>query len=710
MSSFMRGRVPRGRLVRIVLIAVLLAQGARSATAEKVTIYRDYFGVPHIYAETAEGACFGMGYVQAEDRMEQLLTNFLKAEGRMAEAFGPEWFDHDVRQRMWRHMEKAREHHLKKSEKIRAITDAYIRGIKQYMSEHPDEVPEWAPEVQPYHVAALGRYFMWSWPEGEARDELRKEGVEYDLPKYGYRGSNQWLLSPSRTAEGSVIALVDPHLSWYGHMRFFEVRLYGGEIASSGMAVVGLPLMTLGHSRYASVAMTTGGPDTTDVYKEMINPNNPLQYRYEGEWLDMETRTAVVRIKDGEQMRVQEVEFQYTRHGPVVARKGDIAYAVAVPYWEEIYQIDQVYAMHTARNLEEMKRAIGMLQYMAQNIMVGTVDGDIYYVRNGRVPIRPSGWDFSRPVPGYIADTEWKGIHPIEDLVQIENPRQGYMQNNNVSPFAMMIDSPLTPDKYLPYLYNAKATPPHQRAAMTRAQLHSASNLTIGQALEIATSTQVYGAGGWQARMNEAWARLKVDINEDVDATILRALISDWDGQSRRDSVGATAYKYWKDAIPDEAKKQDRYGGPPEASLTDDQIFESLRGAAAKLKEERGSLEVPYGDIYRVGRRGNGDRHWPVGGGNPGSGMATPRNIGFDAREDGTFLGRSGQCATQLVLLSNPPQSWTYAPLGQSDDPDSPHYDDSAEYLFAERRLKPTYFLQREALMEQVESVKELEF
>ncbi len=56
--------------------------------------------------------------------------------------------------------------------------------------------------------------------------------------------------------------------------------------------------------------------------------------------------------------------------------------------------------MMTARNLAEMKQALSHRQLMAQNIMVGTVQGDIYYLRNGRVPIRAKGVDPSRPIPG----------------------------------------------------------------------------------------------------------------------------------------------------------------------------------------------------------------------------------------------------------------------------------------------------------------------
>src|SRR6266567_4616014 len=82
------------------LLAFILAS---AAFAEKVDLLRDDFWVAHIYATTPAGAAFGSGYAQAEDRLEELMRNYRKAEGTMAEAFGPEWYRHDVLQRMWGH-------------------------------------------------------------------------------------------------------------------------------------------------------------------------------------------------------------------------------------------------------------------------------------------------------------------------------------------------------------------------------------------------------------------------------------------------------------------------------------------------------------------------------------------------------------------------------------------------------------------------------
>ena len=63
-------------------------------------------------------------------------------------------------------------------------------------------------------------------------------------------------------------------------------------------------------------------------------------------------------------------------------------------------------------------------------------------------------------------------------------------------------------------------------------------------------------------------------------------------------------------------------------------------------------------------------------------GIATPRAIGFP-REPAAqrHVGQGGQTSTQVVQLTRPPRSWTLLPLGESDCPDSKHFDDQAELL-----------------------------
>jgi acyl-homoserine-lactone acylase len=697
------------RLARLVLAGAVLGLGhlgpaGAAESVEEVTVYRDTFGVPHIFAASEEGAAYGMGYAQAEDRLEELLKQYRRASGTMAEVFGPDFLQHDYRQRLWQHQAVAEANYPKLPAKVRAVIEAYQAGVQRYMTAHPAEVPAWAPALQPWQIIALGRYIIWGWPEGDAGGDLLRAGIRPD--PVSPRASNQWVIAAGRTADGCPLALIDPHLSWYGEFRFYEARLYGGELQMSGMTIPGIPYPSLGHSRYCSVAMTTGGPDAADVYEEELNPDNPRQYKYDGRWRDMTVRTEVVRVKDGGKVEEKRFDIESTHHGPVVARKDGKGYAMKLPYADQFRLAEQGYLMATAHNLGDMKKALALFQYMEQNIMVATVDGDLFYLRNGRVPIRPKGCDWKRPVPGNTSATEWLGFHDLDDLVQSHNPWQGYMQNNNCSPEHMMKFCTLVPERYRerPYLYNAD-NPLHQRAAMTLNQLHANTRVTVPDAINMALSTEVYNADLWQARLAAvAWEKTKAA----PEALKLNELILRWNRRADADSTGAIAYLYWKKQLGDKVQQSDRAGRAPPDDVTDAQLIGALASGAEKLQQDWGRLEVAFGEVYRVGRSG-GSKTWPVGGGSL-PGLATPRAISFDRAKDGkTYLGRSGQTSTQVVQLSRPPRSWTLLPLGESDHPDSKHFDDQAEKLFSPGKMKPTYFLDKEELLKNVESKTVLE-
>jgi acyl-homoserine lactone acylase PvdQ len=479
--------------------------------------------------------------------------------------------------------------------------------------------------------------------------------------------------------------------------------MYGRKLQVSGMAILGTPVPSLGHNRYLSIAMTSGGPDTSDVFEEEINPDNPHQYRYDGQWRDINVRTEKIGIRQNDKLVWQDVKIESTHHGPIVVRKGNKAYAAAIPYYDEVKLVEQIYAMMTAHNLDDMKQALGMLQLMMQNVMIGTVQGDIYYLRNGRVPIRPAGYDYSRPVPGNTSATEWKGIHPLSDLMQITNPPQGYMQNCNNSPVNMIRNSPLTRDsvKERPYLYN-EGDNIHQRAAMVLDLLEKDDSITLEDAFAIAASTQVYKADAWQELLRKAGSP------QDNDARILYTRILEWNRMSAPDSIGALAFKYFKDALGAGLSNLVDPQRMPEGTLGIDKLHPALTRAAKRMRETWGTLDIKFGDQHRVGRRG-ADQDYPVGGGSmQASGMSTPRSVGFIKVNDKKLLGVSGQTSTQVVILSNPPVSYTYVPLGQSDRKDSPHYDDQARELFSPGKFKSTYFMKKGELLKHVKSTRKL--
>jgi penicillin amidase len=280
------------------------------------------------------------------------------------------------------------------------------------------------------------------------------------------------------------------------------------------------------------------------------------------------------------------------------------------------------------------------------------------------------------------------------------------MQNCNCSPAAMMSDSPMVPQEYQarPYLFHASVET-HQRAQMMNELLATADRVTVAQAIDLAFNPQVYHSERWQARVKAAWSHARDAAQTGAAAEVFRQ-IEGWNRRCDADSSGALAYYAFKRSLGKELGSKVE----PPAGLKDGQIIEALHQGAEWLRSHFGAVEVPYGRYFRVGREG-GDRSWPVGGGSlRDQGMATPRAISFDPSPDGkSMIGRGGQTSTQVIIMTDPPQSYAVIPLGESDHKDSGHWDDQAQKLFSKGQAAPTYFMNQAELLNHVTSTKVLQ-
>jgi len=691
------------RKLFIVLVLIGLC-GSVFAT----TVYRDKWGVPHIYAESEEAALFALGYAQAEDRLEQVLKNYLKAEGKMASVFGERFAEDDYRQRLLRHGEIARTRYGEVNPRFRKLLEAFVAGVKHYMKEHPEKVPEWGFEPQPWQPIALGRFIIWGWPAGQALSDLGRK-----LPRPPAFGSNQWAISPERSAEGCVITCIDPHVSWFEEFRWYEAHVHGGKLNCYGFAVLGTPAFGLGHNDYCSWACTTGGPDTADVYEEEINPENPLQYRYDGQWREIQVFPVEIEVKTDTGKRVVNRKIDRTHHGPIILREGNRAYAAKLAYEEEIGLAEQIYRQNTATTLDEFKAALAMNQLMPQNVMYGDVHGNIWYCRTGMVPVRQPGYDYSRPLPGYTSKAEWLGIHPMEDLVQIANPPQGFMQNCNISPDTMMPGSFLTADRYPDYIWQGSYGGSNQRGRRVVELLWSDDSVSLQEAIDIALDAYVDDSDKWCRAISQAWLSNNESYkprNPELSQAV--EILQAWDGRAEADRTGATLFCHWRRAcrpslaVPERVINSRR----PLSEEGQKALLAALDKAVSYMKEKYGRVEVPWGEVMRIRR---GEEEAPCsGGGPPGSGMDPLRAAGFEGPdENGRFHARSGQSCTTVVVLRAPGkvESYSAVPFGQSDDPNSPHYFDQARELFSKKKLKPTYYNDMKSLEANLESKRELD-
>ena len=686
----------------------------------KTVLYRDTWGVPHIYAPTVEAGLYAQGWAQAEDRPEGLLQNFASAMGESARFEGRSGIRQDLITHMFDHYGAAKRSAGQGRPEVRAHVRAFVQGINDFYTAHPEDLPAWwgNRKVDEHMAAAFGRLFLYGWSTGQAFGDLRRGGIQPGFDKT-QRGSNQWSVSPSRSAVDAAILYIDPHLSWWGTSRFWEFRIHAGELHGSGVTLPASPYVGLGHNANVAWAMTTGGPDTADIYALALKEGDPTQYLYDGEYRKMTSREVTIEVKDADP---HVATLWYSHHGPIVALRGGKAYAAKMSYADAAEINDAWYEFNFAKDYRGAVAAMDTLMLFPQNVMVADTSGNIYYQRTGRVPKRATGYDWNQPVDGSTSATEWQGLHPAADHVQILNPPQGYMQNCNISPDVMMVDSPLTPDKYPSYLYESSALRINQRGSRAVELLHADNSVTIEEALAYAVDVRPAGVDRWLEVLKQIDAKLGAGLRSNPDyATGMDDLLA-WNRELRRDSTGALKYYYWRAQLVKDHPREvmgaldERISGLlaplgkpiPPVELTAEQLqaaAASFESALARLKSDHGSLGAVYGDTFRVGRD---DVSWPLGGGG-GNGLTTLRNIGYGReRDDHTRWGQSGQTSTQICVMTKPVQSWMYLPVGNSDHPDSPHYRDQAEKCLSPRKLKPTWW-QPKDLVGHIESRTVLE-
>src|SRR5688572_6933591 len=142
------------RVLLLILVAAVSVSHARvTAKAQKtpassddsqaklaraVTIYRDTYGVPHVFGRTDASTVFGFAYAQAEDNFWRVEENFIFALGRASELYGEKTLDEDRLNRALEIPRLARDEYARLDKHMRSLCDAFAAGFNYYLARHPE--------------------------------------------------------------------------------------------------------------------------------------------------------------------------------------------------------------------------------------------------------------------------------------------------------------------------------------------------------------------------------------------------------------------------------------------------------------------------------------------------------------------------------------------------------------------------------------------
>jgi len=472
-----------------------------------VTVYRDQNGVPNIYADNTHDLFFAQGYVQAQDRLFQMDFQRRVGLGRLSEVLGEATLKTDQFLRTLGSGRAAAEDLAMLSDDTLAILQAYADGVNAFIAANPDKLPVefrilgYTPEPwQPLHSVAWGKMMAWNlggnWETelmtAQLIEALGPEAAATLMARYPEEGpfiippevksfaglgqidmsqvwaikrllkvndpgvgSNNWVVAGSRTTTGMPLLADDPHLGMQIPSVWYANGLHGAGFDVVGVVFPGVPGVVIGHNSRIAWGVTNLGPDVQDMFIEKINPDNPNQYEFQGQWLDMQVIEEPILVKGRTEPVIQTVRI--TRHGPIMnAVSSDIGESApplamqwtalqGTPLSQAILRIDQ------AQNWEQFRAALQDFAVPAQNFVYADVEGNIGYQAPGWIPIRAAG-DGTVPVPGWTGEYEWTGFIPYEELPFVFNPSVGYVATAN---------NQAVPDSY-PYLLTTDWAAPYR--------------------------------------------------------------------------------------------------------------------------------------------------------------------------------------------------------------------------------------------------------
>ena len=369
----------------------------------------------------------------------------------------------------------------------------------------------------------------------------------YDFPGFG---SNQWAIAPFKSANGRIIHVEHTHMPWANRFQNYEAHLITpGKLDAGGISWFGSPFFLDGFNDRITWSATWNEPNMADVYEEKINPENHLQYLYEGTWRDIRSETETFRVRGPKGMESITLPLYYTHHGPIVHfdREKKRAYSVKLPNYDGVNYSTNMYGLMKSRNLTEFKAALAR-QLMPRWNMLYTDSENIFWVHNGNVARRADGYDWSKPVPGWTKETEWGPYLPFEVYPQLTNPPSGFLQNCNNPPWVVTKNSGLNPLAPAPYYLRATPRPDAGEEALnTRGErlfqvLEQNKKFTLADMKELALDTYVLPADVIVPLLERAYAGKPGQY-----ARVTRAIeiIKVWDRRSSEESVAYPYVYFW---------------------------------------------------------------------------------------------------------------------------------------------------------------------
>ncbi|MBO0935120.1 penicillin acylase family protein [Fibrella sp. HMF5335] len=670
-----------------------------------VTIARDAFGVPHIFAKTDPEVAYGLAWAHAEDNFKTIQYLMLPAKGLLGRQLGKTGAAADYVMELLHAGELvAGTKGPALSPDFQAVVEGYLQGINDFARAHPEQVLD--KRAFPFSLTdylktsvlslsvisgfdgALKAIYAGRTPTIDfgspatahrpaRRRQNRADWLGDALNELSFPGSNAFAIHPAKTTEGEALLAINSHQPLEGPVAWYEAHLCSeqGWNIIGGLFPGGVTIFH-GVNEHLGWAHTVNYQDKIDTYQLQTDKAHPGQYLFDGKWLPLEVKKVKLHVK-GIPVAIGRKAY-WSVYGPtVVTKKGTFALRLGAN--QELHGLEQWYRMNKARSFSEFHKALEPTAIPGFNIVYADRD-TIYYVSNGKIPRRDPAYNWAGTLPGNTSRTRWTQFHPLSDFPAYVNPPGGYVFNMNHTPFnATAPADNLKPEQFdLTIGYERFNTNRSVRFGELIAPLDKVSYADFKRIkYDLQLPQKLSYAAGPDAN---ALFTLSPDAYPDISEQILT--LKTWNRQATVDSPGAglflMVYHYWTDKLNDVS---------PRPALTAADCAESLRYAKSFMLKHFGKTGVTLGE-YQQHARGN--RATPIWG--LPDVLASIYSAPYKTPTGQTGRVHSTNGESYIMLVKFPktglPIIETVNCFGASANPSSPHFTDQMN-LFTGMKTKP---------------------
>ena len=327
-------------------------------------VRRTQYGIPHVKADDWASLGYGYGYAYAQDNYCVTMGEIAKAAGRSAELMGEQG---DVgRDQLYRYLNGSKEEYRANFFDVlpqfaQDLAVGYAAGMNRYLRETGvDNLPEgeagcrgaaWVYEIDEIDLFQYLRLIglAGSSDQGIIRDGiLRVQGPDGDmlaaLEQLGVEpfpgralaaagrtikpsevGSNALAIGGDATQDGGGLLLGNPHQPWNGSGRWYEAHLtIPGEYDVAGASLQGLPWIGIGFTKDVAWTHTVDYSTRFTLYELKLNPDNPLEYEYDGQWREITAETVSVKVTQPDGTVTEAERTFYSSHYGLIVDLGGV--------------------------------------------------------------------------------------------------------------------------------------------------------------------------------------------------------------------------------------------------------------------------------------------------------------------------------------------------------------------------------------------------